>query len=379
MDLVVLLLLAKVIGYMLKIKGLHPIVGHVIAGLVLGPYVLKVVYPSIELETIASVSLLLLLFYTGLTTNFRELRRRGKAIVTMGLSGVAATFAVTYMLLYIIGVKGLPAVFIAVALSNTATETVAAAVAYAGGRDIRTLIVGASFVDDVIAAFVISVVASLAIGKTNIVHVSIATVAFMFAVFILSHLLATKFTIVYRAMSRDYFTFASFSLMIAFSFALIAYMLGLSVLIGAYLAGLLIGRGREFHDPLIKTKVVLSEFIEDLSSFLEVLFIPMFFAYIGLLISVNQVSIQLFATALIAAILGKIIGCTPIAISSLKDKRKGFAAGVAMTGRGALETALLKLGLDSGIINVSQYSTIILVALATAVLAPLLYSIVYRE
>ena len=201
----------------------------------------------------------------------------------------------------------------------------------------------------------------------------------MLAVFILSRLLATKFTIVYRAMSRDYFTFASFSLMIAFSFALIAYMLGLSVLIGAYLAGLLIGRGREFHDPLIKTKVVLSEFIEDLSSFLEVLFIPMFFAYIGLLISVNQVSILLFAAALMAAILGKIIGCTPIAMSSLKDKRKGFAAGVAMTGRGALETALLKLGLDSGIINISQYSTIILVALATAVLAPLLYSVVYRE
>ncbi len=379
MDLVVLLLLAKIIGYMLKLKGLHPIVGHVLAGLILGPYVLKIVYPTIELETIASVSLLLLLFYTGLTTNFRELRRKGKEVLAMGFSGVAVTFTITYAMLYLIGVRGLPAIFISLALSNTATETVAAALAYASTRDMRTLVVGASFVDDVIAAFIISIVASMALGKTDIIYLSVVTIVFMTIVFALSHVLATKYTIFYRAMSRDYFTFASFSIMIAFSLALIAYVLGLSVLIGAYLAGLLIGRGREFHDPLIKTKVIMSAFIEDLSSFLEVLFIPMFFAYIGLLISVEQLSLILFAVALFSAILGKILGCTPIASFSLKSKRKGIAAGLAMTGRGALETALLKLGLDSGIINVAEYSTIILVALATTITAPLLYSLVYKE
>lgn len=379
-DLVLLLILAKIFGLILRNKGIHPIVGHVFAGIILGRYILGIVYPSRELETIASVALLLLLFYTGLTTDFRELRRRSTHIIAMGVMGVVATFTITYLVLSSIGYTGLTAVFIAVALSNTATETVAATIAYAGGREIRALIVGASFVDDIVAAFMISIVASLSTGSTtNIYYLSIATTIYMAVVLAISQVLATKYTKFYKVLSRDYMTFASISLVIAFTLSLGARMMGLSELIGAYLAGLFIGRGREFHDPLIRTRIVISEFIDDLSIVLEVLLIPMFFTYIGLLIKPMEISITLYILMLSTAVSGKILGCTPIAIHSLKDKIKGLAAGIAMIGRGALETALLKLGLDYGIIDTGIYSTVVLVALTTTVLAPLLYSIVYRE
>ena len=63
-DLVLLLILAKILGLPLRSKGIHPIVGHVLAGVILGPYVLGIVYPSENLATIAGVALLLLLLYT---------------------------------------------------------------------------------------------------------------------------------------------------------------------------------------------------------------------------------------------------------------------------------------------------------------------------
>ncbi len=378
-DLVLLLILAKLFGLPLKRKGIHPIVGHVVAGIILGPYILGVVEPSMELSTIAGVALLLLLFYTGLTTDFRELQRRSVHVVFMGVSGVAVTFTLVYMVLYCMGITGLKAVFIALALSNTATETVAATIAYAGGREIKALIIGASFVDDIVAAFLISIVSSMSIGSSNILYLSIATTIYMAIVFGLSQLLSTRFTWFYRALSRDYTLFAGISVIIAFTLSIIARAIGLSELIGAYMAGLLIGRGREFHDPFIRTRIVLTEFIDDLSVVLEALFIPMFFTFIGLLITPSTISITLYTLALVAAIAGKVVGCTPIAIASLGDRGKGVAAGIAMIGRGALETALLKLGLDTGILGVGDYSTIILVALTTTVIAPLLYSIVYRE
>ncbi len=377
-DLVLLLILAKTLGIPLKKIGIHPVVGHVVAGIILGPYILGIVTPSKELETIAGVALLLLLFYTGLTTDFRELRRQGLHIIVMGCAGVAVTFGLVYGLLYLIGMRGLQLFFIAIALSNTATETVAAIIARVGGRELRALVVGASFVDDIIAVFIISITASMKLGvETNLVYLSIATTIYMVGALALSQLLVKKASFFYKQLSRDYLIFASTSLILAFALALLAEEIGLSTLIGAYLAGLIIGRGREFHDPLIRTRVILTEFIDDLSIVLEALFVPMFFTFVGLLLNPQAISIQIYIVGLLAAVLGKIISCTPIAYHSLKDLRRGLAAGVAMVGRGALETALLKLGLDAGILDISTYSTVIVIAISTTIIAPLLYSIVY--
>ncbi len=378
-DLVLLLMLAKILGLPLRSRGIHPIVGHVLAGVILGPYVLGLVSTSRELEAIAGVALLLLLFYTGLTTDFRELRRRGLYVLLIGASGVLATFTLTYLVLHILGITGLQALFLAIVVSNTATETVAATIAYVGGREVKALIIGASFVDDVVAAFMISLLASQALGMGDMMVISILTIVFMIVFMFLSQILVTRYPIVYKLMSRDYRLFAALSIIIAFGSALAARLIGLSELIGAYLAGLLIGRGREFHDPLLKTRIILSEFIDDLSVFLEVLFIPMFFTYVGLLVVPGSINPYLFTGVLVAAIAGKIIGCTPVAYLALRNKRESLLVGFAMVGRGALETALLKLGYDYGLITIEQYSTVIVVALSTTIIAPLLYMIAYRR
>ncbi len=379
-DLVKLLVLAKLLGYPLKKQGIHPVVGHVVAGIILGPYILGLVKPSYELEVISSVALLLLLFYTGLTTDFRELRRRFKYIILMGVLGVVVTFSLVYSVLYPLGLTGVKALFIAIALSNTATETVAAALARIGGRDVKALIIGASFVDDIVAVFIISILSSLTLNvSTDINYIVVATILFITIVIGISQLLATKFKQFYERLSKDYLAFASASIVTAFLLALLAREAGLSELIGAYLAGILIGRGREFHDPMIRTRVILTEFIDDLSVVLEALFIPMFFTYVGLLLVPTGITPIMYLVLLGAAVLGKVLGCTPIAFLSLRNWRKSFASGMAMTGRGALETALMKLGLDYGLINQNEYSTIIIVALSTTIIAPLAFSLLYRE
>lgn len=383
LEIVLLLMLAKVLEIPFRKYSLHPMAGHVVAGIVLGPYLLGLVKPSNELLGIAYFGLLLLMFYTGLTTDYRELKRRGKAVIIMGGMGVLATFTIIYTAMYLLGYPGLPGIFIAAALSNTATETVAAIVAKKGDSASRSLLVGASFVDDVMAVFIIGILSGLSTGNSFAVETLLLlagkTLFFLFIIFYTSSLLVNKFTKLYKMMSQDYFWFATSSILLSLVLAVVAKMFGLSELIGAYLAGIVISRGREFHDPMIRTRIAISEFISDFTVVLDAIFIPLFFTYIGLSYSPGQVNALLYSILLALAVTGKFIGTSPIAYMSLRNKRRSIAVGLAMSGRGALDTALLKLGLDYGIISPVLFNTAITVSMTTTVIAPLLYSLTYKE
>lgn len=381
-SLVALLVLAKLLEAPLRKLHLHSIPAHVLAGVILGPYMLSYVYPSPELLGVSYLGLLLLMFYTGLTTDFRELRRHGLSIVVMGGMGVLATFGLVFTVMQWLGFSILPSLFIAAALSNTATETVAAIVAKKGDPSSRSLLVGASFADDVMAVYIIGLLSSLTRGVIDFYDLGLTalkTGIFLFGAFALSSLLVKRLTIVYRSMSTDYFWFASISVVLALALSLASRLVGLSELIGAYLAGIIISRGREFHDPFLRTRIAITEFIGDFAVVLDVLFIPLFFTYIGVAFEPGAVDIRLFFILLAMATAGKILGTAPIAYYSLRDMRRSLAVGLAMCGRGSLETALLKIGLDSGLINNVLFNTTLTVALATTVLAPLMYVIAYRS
>ncbi|ABN69364.1 sodium/hydrogen exchanger [Staphylothermus marinus F1] len=382
-EIVMLLMLAKILEIPFRKYSLHPMAGHVITGIVLGPYFLGLVKPSGEMLGIAYFGLLLLMFYTGLTTDYRELKRRSKTVLLMGGMGVLVTFTLIYLAMCLLGYEGLPGIFIAASLSNTATETMAAIVAKKGDTISRSLLVGASFVDDVMAVFIIGILAGLAVENslsiTTLVILTSKALFFLSLIFFISSLLVNKYPKIYKTISQDYFWFATFSILLSLSLAVAAKLFGLSELIGAYLAGILISRGREFHDPMLRTRIAITEFISDFTVVLDALFIPLFFAYIGLSYSPGAVSFSLYLVLLSLAILGKFVGTAPIAYISLKDKRRSIAVGLAMSGRGALETALLKLGLDYGIISPMLFNTAITVSLTTTVIAPILYSIVYKK
>jgi len=382
LNLVLLLILAKILEAPLRKYHLHPIPGHVVAGIILGPYVLGIVYPSPELLGVSYFGLLLLMFYTGLTTDFRELKRRGKSIILMGGMGVLATFTLIYYFLGFFGITGIPALFLAAALSNTATETVAATIAQKGDPKSSSLLIGASFVDDLMAVFMIGIMSGISAGFIDYFSLGVLffkTMSFLAVVFIVSEILVSRYTKFYKLMSQNYFWFASYAIMLALSLSLISRMVGLSELIGSYLAGILVSRGREFHDPFLRTRIAISEFISDFTVILDVIFIPLFFTYIGISFQPGAVNLSLYAVLLTLVMLGKIIGAAPIAYRDLKDVRRAFAVGTAMGGRGALDTALLKIGLDRGIISSILFNTAITVSLTTTIIAPILYILIYRK
>ncbi len=381
-SLVLLLVLAKIFEFPFRKVRFSPIPAHILAGVVLGPYILGIVYPKSDLNAIAYLGLLLLMFYTGLTTDFRELKRYGRIIIVMGGMGVLTTFTLVYLVLLMIGYNTLPSLFIAVTLSNTATETIAAIVAHRGDVRTRSLLIGASFVDDVVAVYVIGLLSGIVSGVGGFYDLGLTalkTAIFLTVVFVLSELLVKKYNIIYKSMSTDYFWFASISILLALSIAFIARISGLSELIGAYLAGIIISRGREFHDPFLRTRIALSEFISDFAVVLDVLFIPLFFTMIGVFYKPSSVMPGLYGLLLTLAVIGKFIGTAPITYLGTRDRKTSIVVGLAMSGRGSLETALLKLGIDYGIINDVLFNTTLTVSLTTTILAPIFYELASRR
>lgn len=377
-SLVLLLVLAKLLEYPARRIGLNPIVAHVAAGVVLGPYVLGIVMPSSDLEAISYLGLLLFMFYTGVTTSFKELHRMRKAIVLVGAAGAGLTALATYAALNTVGVRGVKALVISIILSNTATETVAAIVRGEHDEVLRAIILGSSVVDDVLAVFMISIVSQGIGNYHHVLRVVVLTGLFLAAAIGVSELLVRRPSVFYQRVSGNPVLFASVSILMTMALAYLSRLSGLSELIGAYIAGLIIGRGREYHDPLLLARVAIADFIDELKVFLEALFIPLFFTYVGLLAAPYSTDPQLFTAMFTAAILGKVLGCGLASYPYLRSGARSIAVGAAMVGRGALETALLKLLLDQGVLSTGEYSSILAASLATTIAAPLLYTAVRR-
>ncbi len=381
MYIALLLILAKTLEIVTTRLRVNPVVAHIIAGTVLGPALLSLVIPNSQLEAIAYLGLLLLMFYTGLTTNFNELRMRFHGVVLVGLTGVAVTFMLSYLVLKALGFETIKSLIISAVLSNTASETVAVVMASERRERIKSITIGASIVDDVVSVIVLSIITATTIQGISMLDISktiVLSITMIVIAIAISEILVKKPRTFYRYVSRNIIVFASSSMALLAILALIAHSVGLSELIGAYIAGLIMGRGREVHDPLLITEATIADFVDQLKTFLEALALPLFFTYVGLVMVPQSVDPYLFSILLTVAIAGKFIGCGVSAFILYRGSETLLGVGTAMIGRGALEAALLNILREKGLLSIEEYSTLIVLALTTCILAPSLYSILMK-
>jgi len=102
--------------------------------------------------------------------------------------------------------------------------------------------------------------------------------------------------------------------------------------------------------------------------------VPVFFASIGLAADLHAVPPVLpFALVLLGvAVMGKVVGCGLGARLGGLDGSDAGLVGMGMVGRGEVALVAATVGLNGGAINASVYAAVVLLALATTVLAPLL-------
>ncbi|WP_456394877.1 cation:proton antiporter [Thermococcus sp.] len=376
--LAILLVVAKSLEWLFERRSIPPIIAHVLTGIILGPFILGVIQPLGELKVLSEFGLLMMMLYMGLTSNFSAIAQNTKKSIVVAAMGVAFSFFLGFATVMTFGEGLAAAIFVGITLGNTAIEvTSGILVKERVKREVSSILMGAAFVDDIIAVYLIGIITALARGEFKPHSLLLLTIKI--ALFIAGTLLLSEF-VFKRARSFSHIiknlnVFFTFTLILTFSLALLAETVGLHYIIGAYLAGLTISRLRERRDPMIISRIKLNELIENLQVVLTEFFIPLFFIYVGLMFNpkVSEINLALILTLYAAAVLGKLIGCSLGSRIFGIEWKDSTLIGIGMGGRGSLELAILKFGLDTGIINQALFAGVVTVSMMTALTTPFFF------
>ena len=385
-----LVLPAMLLGRVCKHFKISEIVGFVLAGVFLGPFALGGIIPFFEkpivelnevMLSLWQISGIIILFSAGLHFTFHDLVKAGYRSAIVGIMGVVVPLVFGYYVSVLFGFDWMVSIIIGATLSATSIAVAVTILEELKKEKSKegNVLVNAAVLDDVLGLAVLSAVMSLvtlhtlpSIESVTIViakEIGFWLLILMSAVFLLPKIVhSISLTKPSSLEARG--TKQAASLGSAFGFAAIASVAGLNPIVGAFAAGMglagskLAGQVREFIGRL---KVIVE---------------PLFFAIIGAHVNIsqiNEIDFVFFAFILAVAVFSKIIGCGIPSIIMLKNRTKGLRIGYGMIGRGEIAFITAGIGLASGVVNDTIYSTIVLVVLATIFISPTLLRNSYRR
>jgi Kef-type K+ transport system membrane component KefB len=395
--LVVIIILARIVGVGFRWLGQPPVIGEVVAGILLGPSFLGRMAPEASafmlppsvapfLQLIAQVGVILYMFFVGLELNPVHLRRSPHTALAISHASIIVPFllgATLALHLYpLLSTSDVPftafALFLGVSMSVTAFPVLARILT---DRRMQTTGLGVmaltcAAVDDVTAwcllAFVVSVVQTQGEGAIETVLLTAAFIVFMFVAVrpLLVHVTRRAEEIPGRT-SANTLAFVFVLLLVS---ALATEWIGIHALFGAFLLGVVIP-----HDSRLARD--LTERLEDL---VVVLFLPAFFAFSGLRTQIQLVSGTdqwlLCGLIILVASFGKFGGSLVAARLSGVPWRESAALGILMNTRGLVELIVLNIGLDIGVLSPTLFAMLVIMALVTTfATSPILDWIIRRE
>ena len=381
---------SMLLGRLCSRIGLSEIIGFVIGGVLLGPYAIGGIIPFfgspiVQIDDLTlmlwQMSGIVILFSAGLHFTFKDLLNAGYKAVIIGTLGLIMPFVLGYVISTLFGFDWIVSVLIGATLSATSIVISTTLLEEIGKEKTQegNILVNAAVLDDVLGLAVLSATVSIiAVNSIPSIESMLITTGeslgfwlllLLGAVFVLPKIIrgiafAKPTSLEMRGIKQ------SAALGSAFGFAAIASIVGLNPIVGAFAAGMglagskLAGQIREFVGEL---KVVLA---------------PLFFAIIGAQVDLREISEVniIFVSAMLAiAILSKFLGCGIPAIILLKNKTKGLRIGYGMIARGEVAFITAGIGITSGVLQDSTYTTLVLVILATIVITPILLKNSYKS
>lgn len=388
----ILLLAARALGEVAQRLGQPSVVGEILAGIILGPSLLSSIFPEFGhimipqnevqgylLETVSLLGAMFLLLITGLETDIKLIKRHARTAIGVSFGGITVTFATGFLL-----GQYLPdflvadpdnrlifELFVAVSMSISAIPVIAKVLMDLDlmRRDIGQTIIAAGMSDDTTGWILLSIVAGLASGEAvtvgTVLEIVGSVLAFMILSFTLGRWLVRKLLIYVQDQVESTDRLLTLVVVMTFLWGAITQALHLEAVLGAFVMGILFGTM-----PRLPENVV-----HKLESIALAVFAPVFFAVAGL--KVNMLNLfeptLLIITGIVIAIatLGKVVGTYFGArVIGGKDHWSALSFGAGLNARGAMEIIIATIGLNLGILAQDMFSIIVVMAMATSLMAP---------
>jgi len=368
-DLLLMFAAAKIMGELFERIKQPAVIGEILAGILLGPYIFGLIDPS-EVDTfkvykvLAEIGVIILLFRIGLHTKVDEIIKVGRTSLFVAILGVILPFFFGYLYTLTAEHTTIEAMFIGAAMVATSVGITARVLADLGVLDTRVarIILGAAVIDDILGLLVLAVVTGA--GKGAISYVTIGLITLEAVGFVIFLMVIGKRVIPLVGPKLDFFKSknAPFALAVLFCLGLsaVASYIHLAAIVGAFMAGMVLAE--------LDIQFKLSLKFESLYDFL----VPYFFVVMGTQVDCSVFTkIDLIQSAVILtifAILGKLIGCGLGGITlGLKE---ASVVGVGMVPRGEVGMIVASIGLSMGVISSDLYSIVIFMVIITTLSTP---------
>jgi len=394
-QIVVILLAARSVGWLFRKIGQPQVMGEMVAGILLGPSLLGWVAPGVSaalfppeslgfLNSLSQIGLLLFMFLVGIDLDPRLLReQKHAAVITSHVSIIIPFFMGTLLALYLYPRLSDDrvafthfALFVGTAMSITAFPVLARILTERKliRSRVGTVAIACAAVDDVTAWCILAGVVMLVRASSVAIPLWLTltgTVVYVGIMLYGTRRALHRLEVTFRARNKLTQDMMAVVLLLVLASAWVTESLGIHALFGAFLLGVIMPKEQGFVQAIK----------EKLGSLTVVLLLPLYFAFTGLRTSIGLLSgadMWFYCGTIIAvAITGKFGGAALSARLSGMRWREAGTIGVLMNTRGLMELIILNIGLDIGVISSALFTMMVLMAMITTFMTTPLLELIY--
>jgi Kef-type K+ transport system membrane component KefB len=374
--LVIILFAAKLAGRASMKFGQPSVFGELMVGILLGPSLINLSgHPFITdshimefIDHIGEIGVLLLMFLAGIELHLRDLAKSSKVAMYSGSLGVVFPIVLGVLSGLAFHMDLRTALILGLTLAATSVSISAQTLMEMGKLKTRigSGLLGAAVYDDILVILLFSVFqagleGSLSLG--GILWLILRMVAYFSLAGAFGYFLLPRLSLLIKRSSTSYGS-VTFGLIILFTYAILAEVVGnMAAITGTFLAGLFFSRTQE-------KDVVL----EGVSNLAYGFFVPVFFISIGLKTNLrlfDPESLVFLLVVTVVAIISKILGAGVGARMGGFSWLESYQLGTGMVSRGEVGLIIASIGANSGMINTTLLTDIVILILITTLITPI--------
>ena len=380
----IIVIAAKVSGYLSTRLGQPAVLGELLVGLILGPTVLDMLHWPVfgdehlgeTLSHLAHLGVLFLMFIAGLEVDLKAMVHTGRPAALAGIMGVVAPVALGVAAALPFGFDLQQSFVIGLVLAATSVSISAQTLMELGVLHSRVgvALLGAAVVDDVLVILLLSLFVALAGGGGGgvvVLWVLLKMAAFLgLAIWLGARIIPRLSSLVNRLPISE--GVMALVIVVTLLYAWAAEALGgMAAITGAFLAGLLFARTPLRHHIEARMHTLAYSWL-----------VPVFFVSIGLEANARALGLEGLPFALlivVVAVLSKVVGAGIGAWLGGFSNGEALRLGVGMISRGEVGLIVATVGLDAGLIGEGVFASVLLMVLATTLLTPIMLRALYPK
>lgn len=360
---------ALLLGFLTQKLKMSPIVGYLIAGIIIGPYSLG--FADIELTSqLAEIGVILLMFGVGLHFNLKDLNAVKDIAITGSLAQIVITTFTTALLMVLLGFPLINGIVFGIAISVASTVVLMRVLS--DNKALHTPVghtaIGWLIIEDLFTIVILVLLPSFFSGNTQNISLTVGITILKIILLIIvilflgQKLIPIVLKYVAKTGTRDLFTLAILALALGIAVGASEFF-GASMALGAFLAGMVIGQS-DFSARAASEALPMRD-----------AFAVLFFVSVGMLFNPASFFVEwkLILLTLFIVIIIKPLAAI-LVIHLLKHPfKKALLVGIVLSQIGEFSFILISLGISLNILTQGLFDAAIATAIISITLNPLIY------